>query len=70
MYSPGEDVLVDIGDREHPAEVINHRGNWVLAVIRPDPLWDYGTATSRMDAARQTVCVPECRVRYAASENS
>lgn len=62
-YRPGDDVIIDFDGLEHPAEVLNHSGGWVMAMMRPDPTADYGAGTSRLDPTGQTVCVPEKRVR-------
>lgn len=60
-FQPGDDIIIDFDGIEHPAEVLDHRAGWILAMMRPDPLADYGSGTSRMDPTRQTVCVPETR---------
>ena len=62
-YQPGDDVLIDFHGLEHRAEVLNHRGSWVLAVMIPDPVWDYGRASAQIDPSRQTVCVRDRHVR-------
>ena len=63
-YAEGDDIVVNFGGCDHPAEVIRNSNGWVLAVMAIDPLWDYGKQSPRL-VPHSTVCVPEQRVRHA-----
>lgn len=62
-FDVGECVVLEFDGLEHEAEVVTHRNGWVTAMMRTDPLADYGSVTARLDPSCQTVCVPEKRVR-------
>lgn len=63
-FQPQEDVVVAFGGRDHHGECIRHSNGWVVARIRIDPLWDYGSVSARLDPV-STVCVRETDVRHA-----
>jgi hypothetical protein len=63
-FQAGEDVIVNFGDIDHPGEVIEHRGGYVMVRIIADPAADYGSITDRLDP-EPTLCVRETRVRHA-----
>lgn len=64
-FNAGEDVIVSFGGLDHPGEVIEQRGGYVMVRIQTDPVWDYGDISPRLDP-EPTVCVKESRVRHAA----
>ncbi|TXH48181.1 MAG: hypothetical protein E6Q97_25275 [Desulfurellales bacterium] len=61
-YQPGDDVIVTFDELDHPGEVLNTTGDYVMCRIHTDPEWDYGAITSRL-APESTVMVPTRNVR-------
>lgn len=61
-YVKGQDIVVDFDGIPHQGEVIDHRGQWVMATIQVDVISDYGRLSPMM-SPQQTVCVPEARVK-------
>ena len=68
-FAAGSDVIVDFEGRDHKGEVLHHSNGWVLAVLAIDPMWDYGSQSSRLNP-HSTVCVPEKRVRHTDNKES
>ena len=60
-FKAGDDVIVELKGRDHPGEVIEQRGGYVMCRVHLDPSWDYGR-TTWVDP-EQTVCVAEHRVK-------
>jgi hypothetical protein len=61
-FKAGDDVIVELKGRDHPGEVIEQRGGYVMCRVHLDPSWDYGK-TTWVDP-EQTVCRPESFVRH------
>ena len=59
---PGDDVIVDFEDHDHPGEVVKIEHGWAFCLIVADPDLDYGAITPRM-SPYSTVAVPLVRVR-------
>lgn len=61
-FETKSDVIVEFDGVEHRGEVLSHRGGYVMAMIATDASTDYGQISPMM-SPRQTVCVPERKVR-------
>jgi hypothetical protein len=65
MFNPGDDVLVTFEGGEFPGEVLKlESSGYVLCRIHPDPLWDFGSASSRV-MPEQIVAVRKSAVQPA-----
>ena len=68
--TPGTDVWVSIAGADFPGEVLKvEKSGFVMCKIHPDPLWDFGMATPRIDP-EQTVAVRSKHVRERHGQDS